>query len=267
MGRGLVHPLDLDHPANPPSHPELLDLLADELAAHKFDVRGFLRELALSQTYQRSSELPRGRQGRAAADASPLRSLKPLSPEQLAWSLMQATGLTDAERKALGQGRPRRPCTPAWPATSAPFVATFGSQPGQPEARASRPRSIRRCSWPTARCARLAGAAAGQPDRPAGALKDSDAVAEELYLSVLTRPPTRRGTQGGRRLPGRPAGGPRRRPCRTWPGRCWRRRSFASIIEPAREHAELQGGIDHALLLRLRLAGTRCSRGAASSPA
>ena len=30
MGRGLVHPLDLHHTDNPPSHPELLDLLAKE---------------------------------------------------------------------------------------------------------------------------------------------------------------------------------------------------------------------------------------------
>src|SRR5262249_54981025 len=32
MGRGLVHPLDMDHSANPASHPELLTLLADEFA-------------------------------------------------------------------------------------------------------------------------------------------------------------------------------------------------------------------------------------------
>ena len=32
MGRGLIHPLDLDHSENPPSHPDLLTLLADEFA-------------------------------------------------------------------------------------------------------------------------------------------------------------------------------------------------------------------------------------------
>ena len=60
MGRGLVHPLDQFHADNAPSHPELLDLLAQEFVAHKFDVRWLLRELALSQTYQRSSVLPPG---------------------------------------------------------------------------------------------------------------------------------------------------------------------------------------------------------------
>jgi uncharacterized protein DUF1549/uncharacterized protein DUF1553 len=54
MGRGLVHPVDFDHADNPASHPELLDLLADEFAAMKYDMRAFLRELSLSRTYQRS---------------------------------------------------------------------------------------------------------------------------------------------------------------------------------------------------------------------
>jgi predicted nuclease with TOPRIM domain len=58
MGRGLVHPVDFDHSDNPPTHPELLDRLADEFAAMKYDVRAFLRELALSRTYQRSFDLP-----------------------------------------------------------------------------------------------------------------------------------------------------------------------------------------------------------------
>ena len=60
MGRGLVHPLDLQHDDNPPSHPELLDLLAKELAAHHFDLRWLVSELALTQTYQRASTLPGG---------------------------------------------------------------------------------------------------------------------------------------------------------------------------------------------------------------
>ncbi len=48
FGRGLVHPLDLAHSANPPSHPEVLDLLAQEFVVHQFDVKWLLRELALT---------------------------------------------------------------------------------------------------------------------------------------------------------------------------------------------------------------------------
>ncbi len=58
MGRGLVEPFDFHHAANPPAHPQLLDLLADAFVAMKFDVRAFLGELAQTQTYQRAFELP-----------------------------------------------------------------------------------------------------------------------------------------------------------------------------------------------------------------
>ncbi len=58
FGRGIVHPLDLQHSDNPPTHPELLDLLTAEIAATKYDIKSMLREIALTQTYQRSTELP-----------------------------------------------------------------------------------------------------------------------------------------------------------------------------------------------------------------
>jgi hypothetical protein len=58
FGRGLVEPLDLHHSANPPTNPALLDLLAEEIAAMKFDMKAFIREIALSQAFQRSMDLP-----------------------------------------------------------------------------------------------------------------------------------------------------------------------------------------------------------------
>jgi len=58
FGRGLVHPADFHHVDNPPSHPELLTLLADELERSGFQTRPMLRELALTRAYQRSCELP-----------------------------------------------------------------------------------------------------------------------------------------------------------------------------------------------------------------
>ncbi|MBL8827829.1 MAG: DUF1553 domain-containing protein, partial [Planctomycetaceae bacterium] len=58
FGRGIVHPVDFMHSDNPPSQPELLDLLAAEFHNHKYDIKWFLRELALTRAYQRSSQLP-----------------------------------------------------------------------------------------------------------------------------------------------------------------------------------------------------------------
>lgn len=102
MGRGLVDPVDLHHEENPPSHSELLELLADEFVAMGYDIKALLRELVLSETYQRASLLPDGVDTEEIPpEAYAVAELKPLSPEQLAWSLMQATGAVDNTRASL----------------------------------------------------------------------------------------------------------------------------------------------------------------------
>ncbi len=116
MGRGLVEPLDLHHVDNPPSHPELLELLADEFVKHQFDIRWLLRELALTQTYQRGSAMP---EGHAAASTIPdYRAAveRRLSAEQLARSVLTATGELDR----------LEPLT-------ASFTAAFANTPRDPE--------------------------------------------------------------------------------------------------------------------------------------
>lgn len=59
FGRGIVHPLDFHYAANPPSNPQLLSLLSDNLSAGSFQLRTFIRELVLTRAYQRSCESPR----------------------------------------------------------------------------------------------------------------------------------------------------------------------------------------------------------------
>jgi len=116
LGRGLVEPLDLQHAANPPSHPELLKLLADEFVAHRFDIRWLLRELALSETYQRSSIVTAGDNGGTTLTPAAM-SLetfaagieKRVSAEQFFWSVMVATGELDAVEKAKAEGAPPEP--------------------------------------------------------------------------------------------------------------------------------------------------------------
>jgi hypothetical protein len=58
FGRGLVQPVDWQNPENPPSNPELLKLLSTQIAAMKFDMRAFVRELALTKAYQRAFTPP-----------------------------------------------------------------------------------------------------------------------------------------------------------------------------------------------------------------
>lgn len=68
FGRGLVYPLDMHHPDNPAASPELMRLLGERLAATQFNMPAFLRELALSQTYQRPFDAPAGLLTLAAPD-------------------------------------------------------------------------------------------------------------------------------------------------------------------------------------------------------
>jgi hypothetical protein len=55
MGRGLVDPIDDFRATNPPSHPELLDLLAADFVDHRFDLRHAIRRIMNSSAYQLSS--------------------------------------------------------------------------------------------------------------------------------------------------------------------------------------------------------------------
>ncbi len=189
MGRGLVHPLDMDHSGNPPSHPELLDLLAQQFVAMNFDIKAMLRELALSQTYQRSSQLPEG-VAAFPADSFAVAPLKPLSAEQLALAVMQAAGITDVQRTALGAGLNEQALYDRLAGNLGPFVNTFAGQAGQPEQDfqatleqilfVSNGGVVR--SWTAPQPGNLA-------DR-LNKLAEPAAAAEELFLSVFTRRPT-----------------------------------------------------------------------------
>lgn len=118
MGRGLVHPLDLTHAGNPPSHPEVLDLLAAEFVAHQGDIRWLIKTLTATETYQRSSRLPQAESTRMPhPDRFAVALEKPLSAEQLASSVWQATGQADVPTKEIRQR----------------FVTAFASPPREPE--------------------------------------------------------------------------------------------------------------------------------------
>ena len=55
LGRGLVEPIDDLRATNPPSNPELLDALAKDFVAQKFDLKHLMRTILNSRTYQLSS--------------------------------------------------------------------------------------------------------------------------------------------------------------------------------------------------------------------
>jgi len=100
MGQGFVEPLDMFHEGNKATHPELLAAIADEFMSQNFDVKFLLKEIVMTRAYQRQSSMA----DQQVAANSPLylnATLKPLSPEQFAWSLLQAVGMVEKTRASV----------------------------------------------------------------------------------------------------------------------------------------------------------------------
>jgi hypothetical protein len=179
MGRGLIHPLDYDHKANPPSDPALLESLTAEFVASGFDVRKLVRRIVSGPHYAGTP-------------------LKPLSAEQLAWATMTATGNLDripkthegskfSTRDYLSGKNPAAPSS--LPDILKLFAAVFGNAEGEPEV-GFQPSMTHALFLMNDRLVLdwlqpAEGNLVGRLSRLTG-----DAVADELYLSVLTRMPT-----------------------------------------------------------------------------
>lgn len=89
IGTGIVDPPDQMHSANPPSHPELLLWLARDLKTNNYDLKRLINGIVQSAAYLRSSTWTQ--EGDAPhAQAFALGRIQPLSPRQLAASLLVA---------------------------------------------------------------------------------------------------------------------------------------------------------------------------------
>lgn len=185
LGRGLVHPLDLHHSENPPSHPELLDLLARDLVEHKFDLKWLLRELALTKTYQRSSVLPAG-----VTDPLPTHYLvaleKPLSAEQLFQSVLHATGQIDA---AAPKEKPQ-PNETRFDALKQKFLKAFANPPMEPEGEFAPSLRAALFLMNDTDLLKLIDSQTGNLISRLQSLDTPDRIADELYLSILSRRPS-----------------------------------------------------------------------------
>ena len=111
LGRGLVHPVDQHHSNNPPAIPELLDLLSTDFAKSDYNMRSLLREIALTDIYQRSFQLP--------ADLAPsvelaqksipeLKQLAEAAEKSVGEKQTQADALLEQLDAALAEARPLR---------------------------------------------------------------------------------------------------------------------------------------------------------------
>jgi hypothetical protein len=123
MGRGIVDPpfgfdLDRQDPKNPPpapwtiqpTHPELLNALAEDFQKHGFDLRYLMKLITKSTAYQLSAEFGQKWQERYD-DYFARRIVRRLGPEQFWDAVQQATGnfeefpikYTDLKRKYILQ--------------------------------------------------------------------------------------------------------------------------------------------------------------------
>lgn len=98
LGRGFVHPVDDLDPANPPSHPELLEEMARQFNLHGFDLKYLIRAIMQSRAYQLTS-----RATGTVEDDQPHFARMPvrrMTADQLFQSIVQATGFREPRRLA-----------------------------------------------------------------------------------------------------------------------------------------------------------------------
>ena len=175
FGRGFVNPIDDMHQENPASHPELLQALADEFTRGGFDLKGLIRGICLSQTYQRSAKTVPGNENDEELFSH--MSIKALTPEQLFDSLTAVLGnLSDNSRGNRNLNANLSPRDR--------FVAFFSvsDDPKPTEYEQGIPQALRLMnskftSLPAIREYTKAGSAPQQ-------------VIEKLYLTALSRRPT-----------------------------------------------------------------------------
>ncbi|QDV30509.1 hypothetical protein Spb1_24430 [Planctopirus ephydatiae] len=109
FGRGIVHPVDAHHAANPPTHPEVLNLLADEVGRTNYDLKQILRPILQTRAYQRSCDPPRAAEI-AALDPAGIKALiasleseRPSAEQRLKEHETDLAQLTQDLRKTRGE--------------------------------------------------------------------------------------------------------------------------------------------------------------------
>jgi hypothetical protein len=207
MGKGIVDPTDDFREKNPPSHPELLNYLADEFVKSKFDNHHVLKLIMNSSTYQRSS-MPMGSNRSDKTFFSHAR-LRRMTAEQLFDSVLVATGRDNgmnsmridkasiqAQKGGKGYGARNEPVQWAvdlpTPARTGTFMNTF-NQPTREQTTVTRDEAG---SIPQA-LEFLNGNALNDAIRTSPRITqmieeklDPKTITTELYLSVLSRSPT-----------------------------------------------------------------------------
>jgi hypothetical protein len=174
FGRGIVNPVDDMHAGNPPSHPELLDVLSQRFIESGYDLKLLCRAITCSRTYQQTSRP--GEQPEAESKWFARVPVKVLSPEQLYDSLVSVLG-----------GPGKSPGIDTRLGARYKFCQYFAGDGDPDPTRYERgiPHLLRLMNSPQFAShninALVARVAAGPSD---------DVIVEELFLTILSRRPT-----------------------------------------------------------------------------
>jgi hypothetical protein len=124
FGVGIVEPVDDVRVSNPPVNPELYQQLGRKLVEYKYDFKRLVRDVCLSQTYQRTTQTNTSNEGdqRNFAHAR----VRRIQAEMLRDSIAQVTETKD---KFRGLPLGARAVQIADGATSDYFLETFGRSP------------------------------------------------------------------------------------------------------------------------------------------
>jgi len=197
LGRGIIAPADDIRPDNPPSNPELLAFLEQELVASRYDLKHLYRLILNSTTYQLSHVAgTKDSQGEANFACYPLRRLE---AEVLIDALCQITGTTEQYSSIIPEPytfmpEDQRAVALADASITSPFLEKFGRSSrdtGLESDRNNRPTASQRLHLLNSSHVRrkIETSPKLQPLLRSSGRGREEAVTE-LYLTILSRYPT-----------------------------------------------------------------------------
>ncbi len=191
LGYGFTKPIDDMGPHNPPSHPELLDALAEQFRDGYFDMKELMRWIVLSEPYALSSRgTAQNKSDNPQLGGPPRFSrfyMRQMQAEQLYQSLLVATRADRAWGEGSAQGDSARN---RW---LSQFATAFGTDDNQEATtfNGTIPQTLMMMNGELVRQA--TGFAEGTMlyDVASDAQRDARQKIEYLYLAALAREPTR----------------------------------------------------------------------------
>ncbi|MEN6450844.1 MAG: DUF1553 domain-containing protein [Thermoguttaceae bacterium] len=196
LGRGVVNETDDFRADNPPSNPELLAYLERELVAARFDLKHLFRLILNSHTYQ-SSSLPSGE--RSDADGYAARYLpRRLEAEVLIDAICQVTGTTEKYTSPIPEPftfipDETRSIELADASISSPFLEMFGRpsrDTGMESERNNRPTAEQELHMLNSSHIRRKIEESPKLRELLQSRRPPREIIDEIYLTILSRPPT-----------------------------------------------------------------------------